>query len=111
MNVAPVSVCQLSLVAMRAPEELYTLRTGSARTPETPKALSDGPSARSTTVLGSDPATIKPLIRTLSPVETVPRVERFCSRGPIAGSFVVLLVALEKGCFDRYQTPEYSDRK
>ena len=70
------SDCQLSLVAMRVREELYTLRTGSLSTPESPKPLSDGPSARSTIVLGSVPVTIKPPITTLSPVETSPRVER-----------------------------------
>ncbi len=32
--------------------------------------------------------TMKPLIRTLSPVMTVPRVERFCTRAPTAGNLL-----------------------
>src|SRR4029450_2676652 len=73
---APIWSCQLSLLAMRVREELYTLRTGSLSRPESPKPLRDGPSARSTRVLGSVPVMIKPPIRTLSPLETTPLLER-----------------------------------
>src|SRR4029450_3420059 len=82
---APVWSCQLPLLAMRVREELYTLRTGSASTPESPRPLSDGPSARSTTLLGPGPVTIKPPIRTLSPTETSPRVERLSTERPTVG--------------------------
>src|SRR6476620_4855871 len=83
------SDCQLSLIATRLPEESYTLRTGSASTPESPKPLSVGPSARSTIHLGWLPVTIKPPIRTLSPPDTSPRVERLSAWGPTVGNFVL----------------------
>src|SRR4029077_18505584 len=86
--VEPRSVCQLSLVAMRLPDELYKLRPGSGSAPETPTPASDGPSARSITVLGPFLAMMKPLIRTSSPLETVPRVERLSASGPTAGNLV-----------------------
>src|SRR5258708_31562200 len=82
------SDCQLSLVAIRVPEELYTLRTGLLSTSETPKLLSDGPSARSTIDLGAVPVTIKPPIRTLSPAETSPLVERLNTSDFTVGNFV-----------------------
>src|SRR4051812_22944844 len=83
------SDCQLSLVAMRVWEELYTLRTGLLSTLGTPKPLSDGPSARSAMLLLAGPVTIKPPIRTLSPTETSPLLERLSACGPTVGNFVL----------------------
>src|SRR5262245_50609989 len=85
MYAEPASVCQLSFVAMRCRDESYKLRAGSESAPETPKPVSDGPNARNITVLGPFPEMMKPLISTLSPVETVPRVERLSASGPTAG--------------------------
>src|SRR5688572_22214837 len=46
-----------------------------------PKLASDGPVATIATVLGAEPPITKPLIITLFPVCTCPRVDRFPSRG------------------------------
>src|ERR1043166_475599 len=57
---------------MSVPEESRSSRNGLARTPE---KASDGPMARTITLLGCVPVTMKPPIRTLSPVSTRRRVE------------------------------------
>src|SRR5437763_12980610 len=66
-------VCQLSLVAMIAPELLCRSSCGSARALGTPYWASEGPIARITTLLGWVRA-IKPRIMTLLPTPTNPRV-------------------------------------
>src|SRR5438105_9701129 len=88
ISAAPGSDAQLSLFATTVPEESYKVRTGSARVPVNPDLLSDGPRARNTTFLGLVPVTIKPPIKTLSPLETAPRVERLSSCGPNVGNLV-----------------------
>src|SRR4051812_38940645 len=53
---------------------------GSANGTETPKALREGPMPRTVTRLAAFPVMMKPAIKTLSPVPTLPRVEMLPSR-------------------------------
>jgi hypothetical protein len=55
--------------------------TGSCSAPGTPSAVSEGPRARTTIVLGALPPMMKPPIITSSPVSTLPRVAMLASRG------------------------------
>src|SRR5260221_323924 len=73
---------QSSLVAMTAwSDERTSGSAGLASAPVTPKFVSDGPVARTTTVLALAPLMTKPPIITLKPVCTWPRVEMLASRG------------------------------
>jgi hypothetical protein len=76
------ALCQSSLVAMVLLSETRTsCSVGLGSAPGTPKFVSDGPIARTTTVFGLAPLTTKPPIITSKPVCTWPRVEMFASRG------------------------------
>src|SRR3954467_8520088 len=67
---------QLSFDCMTAPFESRNSRTGSGILPETDN---EGPIPRMRTFCELGPTTIVPAIRTLSPVETNPRVEMFAN--------------------------------
>src|SRR5260221_10214306 len=80
---------QSSLVAMTDwSEERTSCSVGSESEPATPKLASEGPMARTTTVLGDEPLITKPPIITLKPVCTWPRVEMLASRGGFGGRLV-----------------------
>src|SRR6266540_4054610 len=68
---------QLSLVAMAVPVESKIVSVGSLSTPLIPKRPSDGPRARTITVVLPTSPTVKPLISTFSSVPTEPRVLMF----------------------------------
>src|SRR3954470_5059335 len=74
-----VSVSALSLqsllLAITAPAELRSSRTGSVRAPATPARERVGPIARIATFFGSVPVTMKPPIRTFWPFSIRTRVE------------------------------------
>src|SRR5260221_13858428 len=77
---------QSSLVGMADWSEGRTSGSvGSESEPATPKLASEGPMARTTTVLGDEPLITKPPIITLKPVCTWPRVEMLASRGGVGG--------------------------
>jgi hypothetical protein len=57
--------------------EFRSSRMGSSKTSLIPKAVSDGPMARSNTGFDAFPVTINPAIMSLSPVPTFNRVEIF----------------------------------
>src|SRR6476646_2753979 len=80
---------------MSRPEESYSSRTGSANTPGTWKAASDGPMARTIIFFGAVPEIMKPPISALSPVSTRKRVERL--RICVAGFDGVTAVGLVGG--------------
>ena len=79
-------VIQSSLNPIWAPAPLNRVSVGSLKAPFTPKLASDGPIARTRTFLGASPGTMNPPMRTLSPVWTVPRVERLTRVLPVGGS-------------------------
>src|SRR5258708_22313478 len=73
---------QSSLVAMTDwSDERTSCSVGLDSAPLTPKFASDGPMARTTTVLAVDPLMTKPPIITSKPVCTWPRVEMLARRG------------------------------
>src|SRR5260221_11014978 len=77
---------QSSLVAMTDwAEERTSCSVGSESEPATPKLASEGPMARTTTVLGDEPLITKPPIITLKPVCTWRRGEKLASRGGVGG--------------------------
>src|SRR5260221_13027054 len=76
---------QSSLVAMTDwSDERTSCSVGLGSAPLTPKLASDGPMARTTTVLAIAPLMTKPPIITLKPVCTWPRVEMLARRGGLA---------------------------
>ena len=77
------SLRQLSFVAMTAPEESWSSRTGFANTP---LRGNDGPIARTISFFGCVPVMINPPMSTSSPVSTRSRVEILPRTvGPAAG--------------------------
>ena len=78
---APTGVPQLSLVATATLVESKTVRTGSARTPVTPKVASLGPTARTRTGLMAPGPMTKPAVNTAAPAPVWARVEILERRG------------------------------
>src|SRR5947209_511881 len=85
---------QLSFVSRSAPEASCSSRMGLA---SLPASANDGPIARTMTFLFWFPVTIKPAIKTLSPVPTGKRVEMLASTVGGAGVGVAVAVAVVVG--------------
>ena len=65
----------MSFVIVLKPPGPCNSSTGSDSAPGTPTLVNEGPMARTITLFGAFPVTIKPPIRALSPVKTRSRVE------------------------------------
>jgi hypothetical protein len=69
-----VALGRFRLLAINVPALLCNSKTGSD---SSPVSCNEGPMARSINLLAWGPVPIRPLIKTLSPVSTKPRVEIF----------------------------------
>ena len=79
ISVSCVSL-QLSFVIVTESARAMQLQRGIRRSaPGTPKFVNEGPMARTITLFGAFPVTIKPPMRALSPVNTRNRVEMLSS--------------------------------
>src|SRR5437588_12663199 len=85
---------QLSFASRSAPEPSRNSRVGSA---SFPARVNDGPIARTMTFLFWLPVTIKPAIKTLSPVPTGNRVEMLASTVSVPGVAVGVAVGVGGG--------------